>query len=144
MVNVVALPWCSHSRTLPLLRKGCRLALLCVRSSDGCPCRFWNPRSERNHNRKGLQNHCTTTCSIAKDPPTLLQGTKRQDGCRCPDGCRCRFWNPLSERNRSQRGTTTAKNGTPLPWLLPFPNVVTVAKAVAPVSSGTLKGNPNR
>ena len=37
---------------------------------------------------KEPQNHCATTCSIAKDPPTLLQETNRQDGCRSSDGCR--------------------------------------------------------
>ena len=52
------------ARRLPLLRKW--LPLLCVRSCDGCPCRFWNPQNERNQSQRR---------------------TERQDGCRCPDGC---------------------------------------------------------
>ena len=80
---------------------------------------------------KEPQNHCATTCSIAKDPPTLLQETNRQDGCRSSDGQRCsgclgcflidvapingtplpcRFQNSQSERNPQPAGNPTAKN----------------------------------
>ena len=113
MVNVVALPWLSLIVVAPI-------------NGTALPCWYRNPRSEWNLNRKGLQNHCTTTCSMAKDPPTLLQDHNRQNGCRlallcvrsseglslipercrcCESRCPCRFWNPRRERNRSQRGT---------------------------------------
>ena len=57
------------------------------------PCRFWNPQRERKP-QPSREKHCTTTCSIAKDPPTLL-------------------W------DHNQQRPQATKSGTPLPWLLP-------------------------
>ena len=97
----------------PMVAVGAALMSVVPSMRTALPCRFWNPQRERKP-QPSREKHCTTTCSIAKDPRALLQETNRQDGCRCrlallcvrsSDGCRCRFWNPRSERNRSQRGT---------------------------------------
>ena len=108
MVNVVALPWCSHSRTLPLLRK--RLPLLCVRSPDCCRWCYWNPRSERDRSQRRTQ-------AAKIESPCLdcsLIGVASINGTALPWWCR----NPRSERDQSQR-EPSGKDRKPLPlWCL--------------------------